>query len=164
MGKFIHGHAHKSGWSVEYRAYWAMRNRCLNPNQARFKDYGARGITVCDRWLNGEDGAIGFECFLKDVGPKPSPDHSLERRDNDLGYDPFNAHWSTRAAQARNTRANRIVDVWGEAVPLIEAIERVAVVSENSVRMRLHRGWDVEDALFVPKSGKPGSVDMEPVI
>ncbi|MDR3471565.1 MAG: hypothetical protein P4M09_07725 [Devosia sp.] len=164
MGKLIHGHALKSGFSAEYRAYWAMRNRCLNPNQARFKDYGARGITICNRWLIGVDSRSGFECFLADVGPKPSAAHSLERRDNNKGYDPENTRWATRIQQARNTRANHFVDVWGDLIPLALAIEKVAIVAADTVRMRLHRGWSVDDALFVPRGGKPGSADREPVI
>jgi hypothetical protein len=148
----------RSRWSG-YRAYYAMRNRCLNPNQARFKDYGARGIGICDRWLHGEGGKTGFACFLEDVGPKPSPAHSLERSDNDRGYDPDNAAWGTRTEQARNTRGNRIVDVWGERVPLIVAIEKVAVVSRNAVAMRLHRGWSIEAALLTPKGSSASSVE-----
>lgn len=60
----------------EYRAWVAMKNRCLNPNQARFKDYGGRGIKICRRWL----GEHGFENFLADMGPKPSPAHSMDRK------------------------------------------------------------------------------------
>jgi hypothetical protein len=164
MARLVHGHTRRlrDGRRVdspEYRSYAAMKNRCLNRRQARFSDYGGRGITICDRWLAGEGTRSGFECFLADLGPKPSRQHTLERLDNDRGYEPGNCRWATRGEQNRNTRATRTVDVRGEPVSLIQAIERHAVVSAVTVRMRLHRGWPVHDALLVPKGGKVGDAD-----
>ena len=67
-----------------------MRARCTNPNESEFARYGARGIKVCDRWLNGDGVSDGFECFLADMGPRPSSRHSIDRIDNDAGYAPEN--------------------------------------------------------------------------
>lgn len=160
MGQFKHGHATRRSGSVrttpEYRAYFAMKNRCLNKSQARYADYGGRGITICERWLNGENGLSGFECFLLDVGAKPSLSHSIERRDNDDGYRPGNVRWATREEQARNTRATRIVDVCGYEVSLVEAVSRWGAASYQTVMMRLHRGWRPDDAIFTPAGRKPG--------
>ncbi len=64
----------------EYAVWNAMKRRCANPNDAKFKDYGQRGLKVCQRWIDS------FENFIADMGRRPSPDHSIDRRDNDLGY------------------------------------------------------------------------------
>lgn len=156
MGKYIHGHTINNSFSQEYRAYCAMKTRVMNPNQARFKDYGGRGIVICDRWLTGEAGLTGFECFLADMGSKPSPQHTLDREDNDGPYSPANCRWATRVEQARNTRSNRIIAIAGIEIGLAEAIERWAAVSNGAVRQRLHRGWDAEDAIFTPPMAAKG--------
>lgn len=161
MGRVIHGHSPEGRPSPEYRAYAAMRNRCLNKNQARFKDYGGRGIGICDRWLHGDGELTGFQCFLADMGVKPTSGHTLERQRNEEGYGPDNCIWATRSEQARNTRGIRFVDVCDCPVPLVEAVERWSSVSYDTVSMRLHRGWSEHDAIFVPKGGKPGDADLQ---
>lgn len=84
-----------------YDIWNTMRQRCYNPKATGFKRYGGRGIKVCDRWLES------FWNFVNDIGPRPSPEHSVDRRENDGDYAPDNCHWATRIQQARN-RANYI--------------------------------------------------------
>ena len=81
----------------EYAAWRNMKQRCLNSKNPRYADYGGRGITVCERWLD-------FETFLADVGLRPSPELTLDRINNDGNYEPGNVRWTTRTAQQQNRR------------------------------------------------------------
>lgn len=91
-----------------YGTYQNMKNRCFVVTNKGYKDYGGRGITICDEWL----GVGGFEQFVKDMGDKPSPKHSIERIDHDGNYEPNNCRWATSHEQNGNTRrSGKIVGV-----------------------------------------------------
>lgn len=92
-----HGHARRRAVTSEYRSWRRMRVRCLNPHDKRYTDYGGRGIRVCERW-------VSFEVFLADMGPKPSPKHSIDRINVDGDYEPRNCRWATAIEQRRNRR------------------------------------------------------------
>lgn len=83
-----------------YVTWCSMRSRCLQPNQLDYPDYGGRGITVCDRWLDKD----GFPNFVADMGEKPEPSYLLDRIDNDGSYSPENCRWATPAASSANKR------------------------------------------------------------
>lgn len=86
-----HGHQRVSNKSAEYRAWRHMKSRCYNPNVERYENYGGKGVTVCDRWLNS------FENFYADMGSRPSPLHLLDRYPDVNGnYEPSNCRWATR--------------------------------------------------------------------
>lgn len=84
--------------SSEYRIWSGLKQRCLNPNSPAYKDYGARGIRVCDEWKDN------FLAFFSHVGKRPSRNHSIDRKNNDGHYEPGNVRWATRAVQAANRR------------------------------------------------------------
>jgi hypothetical protein len=96
-----HGHAKGRQLTPEYRAWLSMRVRCYRPTYEHYADYGGRGITVCDQWVDS------FVTFYAHIGPKPSPEMSLDRIDNDGNYEPGNVRWATKAQQRRNQRCSR---------------------------------------------------------
>lgn len=98
-----HGSSVRGKITPEFRAYYAMKNRCYNKSLAQYKDWGGRGINICDRWLDS------FDNFLLDMGKRPSSKHSLDRIDNNKGYFLENCRWATKKEQASNTRRNRLI-------------------------------------------------------
>jgi hypothetical protein len=87
---------HAMASSSEWRSWRHMKDRCLNQNDKRFGNYGGRGITVCERWLNS------FDRFISDMGKRPTSKHSLDRIDVNGNYEPENCRWATPKQQARN--------------------------------------------------------------
>lgn len=126
----------------EYRVWHGMKQRCLNPNGARFHRYGGRGISVCDRWRNS------FENFFKDMGPRPDG-LTLDRIDNDGDYKPGNCRWATRAQQQSNRSANHMVEAFGERMNVTQWALRTGI-KRNSIYNRLKSGWPAEIALSAP--------------
>lgn len=99
----VHGHARMRKHTPTYRTWNMMLARCRNPNFPGFRYYGARGISVCERWLS-------FQNFLADMGERPSLDHSIDRIDSGRGYEPSNCRWATHKEQRRNQKRNRQVE------------------------------------------------------
>jgi hypothetical protein len=89
----------------EYRVWTGMKYRCYNPNDTEhWKDYGGRGIQVCEKWRKD------FKAFYTDMGPRPSPTHTLDRKDVNGNYEPDNCKWATKTEQVQNRRPMRRIE------------------------------------------------------
>lgn len=135
--------AHNRSKTAEYRVWDGMKDRCLRPANIGFKRYGGRGITICDRWLHS------FENFLADMGHRPSPLHSIERKNNNGNYEPDNCIWALPKEQQRNTRVNHNVTFNDRTMCLAAWAEELGI-TPMAMRYRL-KMWPLADALSKPK-------------
>ncbi len=119
--QYKHGEGKRGEQSSEYRVWMGMISRCENPNEACYPRYGGRGIRICPEWRSS------YVVFLRDVGRRPTPQHTLERIDNAGNYEPKNVRWATKSEQARNRRSTRLVTYKGKKMSLIEAAEQAGV-------------------------------------
>lgn len=133
--KRTHGRSKTS----EHRIWSLMIQRCENPKNPAYPDYGGRGIAVCKEWRSS------FEAFFLDMGEKPEGG-TLDRRDNNLGYSPDNCRWSTRQGQARNRRSDGRITYGGRSLMPVEWAEEIGSKS-NTIRQRIRSGWSVGRAL-----------------
>ncbi len=136
-----HGATQGATRTPEYEIWASMIQRCRNSKAKAFSNYGGRGISVCARWSD-------FENFIADMGPRPSPEHSIERDENDGHYEPGNCRWATRPEQARNKRNNRRIETPAGSMLLADAAA-YANIPTSVLWKRLHRGWSTEQ-LFLP--------------
>lgn len=137
-----HGHARVGYKSKTWMIWIGMIDRCTNPKNKQWADYGGRGIVVCERWMM-------FENFLDDMGECPTG-LSIERRNNNGNYEPSNCYWATRAQQARNKRNNRILTVNGITGCMTDLAIHFGI-NLRTVKNRLDRShWSVEKAFNTP--------------
>ena len=130
-----------------------MIQRCHNPNNKDYKNYGARGIEVCELWRDS------FETFLLMVGPRPSIEYTIERINSNGNYEPGNVRWATRFEQNQNMRSNAKLTIDGKTQTVTEwARDPKCTVSHFTIYKRLHRGWEPAKAVFEP-SRKDGRED-----
>ena len=147
-----HGCASHEVYHAEYWIWKGMTRRTTTAKESSklYKNYKGRGITVCDRWRS-------FENFISDMGLRPSPEHSLERVDNNSGYSKENCTWATRKEQARNRRNNHVLEYKGETKCLIEWAETLGI-SFLVISKRLQLGWTTERTLETPVRKRRKSV------
>lgn len=133
--------AHYRSQSSEYRIWANMKQRCFNPRNTRWLDYGGRGITVSPEWRDS------FEAFLADVGPRPSRQHTLDRADNNRGYYPDNVGWALARQQQTNTRRpERMVEIDGVSRTIGEWA-KIAKIGKTAILYRLSRGYSGRDLI-----------------
>lgn len=116
-----------------------MKERCYNPNNKSYADYGGRGIVVCDRWLER------IENFVEDMGDRP-PGMTLDRIDPNGNYEPSNCRWLSKADQARNTRRNVFLTIDGQKLTVSQWAERTGT-NRRTIEARLRRGLTAEAAI-----------------
>lgn len=136
-----------------YRVWEHMKRRCYNPNDKHYKDYGGRGITVCDEWRDDfgafHDWAIA-NGYKKEVLPNGINKWTIDRIDNEEGYFPDNCRWITIQEQQYNKRGNRHITHNGETMTIAEMAKKYGM-DDNLFRDRLRYGWSMEDILSRPK-------------
>lgn len=127
-----------------FKSWDCMRQRCNNPQDDHYPNYGLRGITVCDRWQS-------FVAFLEDMGERPVG-HTIDRIDNDGNYEPGNCRWATPKEQARNRSNNVMLTYLGVTCCIGEWSQRIGI-SSSAIHQRIRRGWSVTDTLTIPAGG-----------
>ena len=116
-----------------YRKWASMKTRCLNKNRRHYKNYGGRGITICDEWMD-------FQNFYRDMGECPSG-LTLERIDNDKGYCKSNCKWATSEEQVNNKRTNHFLTYKGKTQTAKQWSEELGI-SYNVIRQRIYKGFN----------------------
>ena len=137
---------HGKTGTPEHKAWKALNARCHKVNDIGHKNYGGRGIKVCDRWM--EPNGQGFLNFLEDMGPKPSPEYTVERNDPDGNYCPENCCWATRKQQARNKRNTKKYTAFGKTMTLGEWAEETGL-NYYALKERF-RKMPPEQAMSIP--------------
>lgn len=136
----VHGQSSPGKLTSEYQCWAAMKRRCLNPRSRNYRRYGGRGISICSEWIES------FERFYADMGPKPSPSHSLDRIDNDGNYGPSNCRWATPVEQSNNRGCNKPLQFNGESHTAPEW-SAILGISTSTITSRLSYGWSIERTL-----------------
>lgn len=165
---YTHGHATRgSGWTQEFQAWRNMICRCMYPKTPCFKNYGARGITICDRWLNS------FSDFLADIGTKPTRLHSLNRKNNDSHYScgrceqclrmgwVLNCEWSTKVDQDNNKRSNRFLELDGRRMTVSQWSRQLGM-NPKTILNRISYGWSDVRVLTTPVETKYFTRERKP--
>lgn len=145
-GKVTHGMSK----SRTYRIYSSMKTRCDNPNAIQYADYGGRGIKVCDRWNES------FQHFLEDMGECPNG-LSIDRVNNDKGYEPSNCQWATVFQQSRNKQHTIWTTFHGEKISIRELADKFSIYAPTLIHRIRNLGMNAEDAIVYRKHSKPGT-------
>ena len=138
-----HGLCRKGKQAPEFWSWTSMKQRCLNPKNEQYHNYGGRGITICDRWINS------LQNFVADMGKKPSRNFTLERINVNLGYCPENCKWITKKEQSLNKRTSVKLEIKGVTKNASEW-DKEMNLPEGTVCRRLKRGWSSSRAVTTP--------------
>ena len=129
----------------EYNVWKNIIDRCTNPSCTSYENYGGRGITVCEKWRNS------FQTFLEDMGTRPRPGYTIERKDNELGYFKDNCKWIPRGEQNWNTRKNHFLTFKGKTQHLSKWARECGMPVTTLMNRVNGLGWDIETALTKPR-------------
>lgn len=145
----LRGESHGDTDSKEHNAWLAMRKRCSTRKTNRdYDQYAGRGIRICDSWMNS------YSTFLNDMGRAPSPDHTLDRKDNDKGYYKDNCRWALPKAQANNRSNNVYVKMNGVTKTVTEWCDEFKIVNPIRALVRIKKSWNPETAILTPVGHK----------
>lgn len=151
---YKHGHAIKGNYKGLYLRHRNMIIRCYSTACKDYVRYGAKGITVCDRWRKGEGDKSGYECFLSDMGSPPFEGASIDRIDTTKGYSPDNCRWATIEQQANNKVSNRFLEIDGKVLT-VKQWSKISGVGDKTILYRLKKGVTPKLAVFTkPDKGR----------
>lgn len=140
---------HNMSYSPEYRTWAGIKSRCYNPKAPRYPNYGERGITVCDRWLES------FDNFYADMGDRPSKDYSIERLDVNGNYEPSNCKWATRTEQQHNIRKQQNNTSGANGVEWVERLGKYrARITVDSKEVHIGCFVDFDEAITARKEAE----------
>lgn len=133
--------------SSEYTAWMNVKQRCQNPKASGYRKYGAKGIKLCDNWQS-------FANFIEDMGPKPTPYHTIDRIDPSKDYTPENCRWATQLEQQNNRSNNRRITAFGKTQTLQQWCRETGM-NHKTILRRIGLAWPIEKALSVsPVKGR----------
>lgn len=135
-----HGNTVGRKRSPEYVSWLEMKSRCLNPSKGCYKNYGGRGIKICERWINS------FPNFLLDMGKKPTQKHTLDRMNVNGNYEPLNCRWATRAEQCENRRNIKLFEINGR-MQTVTKWGMEAGINVSTLKARIRRGATIQEAI-----------------
>ena len=141
-----------------YGTYMRMRARCFQPSNASYKNYGAKGLTVCGRWM--EPQGRGFLNFLADMGERPAG-MSIDRLDNSNGYSPENCRWADSKTQGSNRRCVAPITFNGRTQNAEDWARELGLKPQN-IRSRIDRGWPLDRVLTQPSKGRRAFTKVTP--
>lgn len=135
-----HGQASQGRPTREYMVWSNIKRRCLDPSNKSYKDYGGRGITVCERWLGS------FEAFFENMGLCPEG-YSIDRRDNEGNYEPGNCFWASREHQNSNKRSNILIEYEGRTFTLAGLARHLGLKKMSFYKLYQMRKLPLEEAI-----------------
>jgi len=130
-----------------YSSWKNMRSRIYNKDNLKYPRYGGRGITICSEWDD-------FGVFIRDMGKRPSAQHSIERRENDGNYCPENCSWELPIVQANNTMNNRFISHDSITLTMSQWSRKIGM-NYGTLKWRLQQGWSDQDAITTPVNHRP---------
>ncbi len=146
----LHGESSLRNRTKEYRTWVCMRYRCLNVKNRQYKNYGGRGITICERWMES------FQNFLSDMGRRPKG-MTLDRINNDGPYSPENCRWADWKTQANNRRGNKMITFRGVSLTAPQWSKKIGV-HKTTLRMRVRNGWPIDVVLSSKRFYRGGKI------
>lgn len=129
------------GKTKEYHIWRGMIDRCYNPNNKKFANYGGRGIRVCDEWRND------YSAFIRDMGRSHGDCKTIERKDYDGDYAPGNCKWASWKEQQNNRNNNHILTFEGQELNITQWAEKLGL-KPATLHQRIHRGWTTDEAIL----------------
>lgn len=153
----LSGELHGMTKTPEYRTWHHMNERCSNPNNRTYKNYGGRGIFVCEQWRNS------FTTFYKDMGPRPSSKHSIDRINNNGNYEPGNCRWATIKEQNGNTRYNHVITFNNQTMIVTDWAKQLGIgcaalisrINRNGVEIALSAPFPIPRGKSIVKRKSP---------